>query len=301
MIGFESIESTLYSSYNSNKLHHAILLHGKKGIGKASFALNFANKITNISSGTNPNIFLISKEEDKKEISVNQIRKIPDFLNQTSANAKDKFIIIDSACELNKSSSNALLKTLEEPHPNNFLILVTHNINLVLPTIKSRCYIIKAPNISYDNFIKILQEKNPRLPELELKFLSEICDNSPALAIQFETELPRFYELFLRSVVNKKLSEELLKKVSDKNFPFLVFEKVFEFFIYRAFKFLQKSQMDFFFEEESVFLNFIRKFSADEIFLIGDECLNMLRKTTQLHLDKKLTLINIFNRITYKQ
>ena len=68
----------------------------------------------NCKNNFHPDLKIICKEEEKKEISVNAIREIADFVNQTSANDNHKFIIIDSACELNKNASNALLKILYE-------------------------------------------------------------------------------------------------------------------------------------------------------------------------------------------
>ncbi len=299
LIGFNQTKSALLKSYQTQKLHHAILLHGKKGIGKASFAAELAKEILG-KSALYPDLLLIEKEVEKKEITVDKIRKIADFSNQTSAISADKFILIDSACELNKSASNALLKILEEPRPNNFLILISHNLNRVLPTIRSRCQIVKIPDLSLRDFSEILHQNNLQFPPKDLQFLSEIFDNSPAEAITLGLELTRFYELFLRSLYNKKISEELLKKISDKNFSFTIFEKSFEFFISRLLKRLNAALDNFYFDEEKVFLNLIQKYSAQKIFIIGDEALNLLRRTTQLSLDKKLSFINIFNQVCYE-
>jgi replication-associated recombination protein RarA len=299
LIGFQSIKSTLLAAYENQKLPHGILLSGKKGIGKASFARKFVQEILGDETTAHPDLLLIEKEAEKKEITVDKIRKIADFANQTAAISLNKFIIIDSACELNKSASNALLKILEEPHPNNFLILIAHNLSRLLPTIKSRCQIVKIPDLSNEDFAEILRQKNLPFAPKDLPFLAEICDNSPAEVIGFGLELIRFYELFLRSLYNKKISSELLKKISDKNFPFTVFEKSFEFFISRLLKQLNVSALNFYFDEEKIFLHLTQKFPAKRIFSIADESLTLLRKTTSLNLDKKLSFVNIFNQICY--
>ncbi len=297
LVGFESIESSLLTSFQNQKLHHAILLHGKRGIGKASFAKKFVTKILDNPNGANPDLLLIEKEPEKKEITVDKIRKIASFVNQTSAFSPNKFIIIDSACELNKSASNAILKILEEPHKNNFLILISHNLSHVLPTIRSRCYIIKAPDLSLENFSQILRQHNSTISLDELKFLSEICDNSIAEAISKGSELARIYELFLRSILNKKIGEELLKKISDKNFSFIIFEKIYEFFINRLLKFSAGYLPNFYFEEAQVFANLLQQHPLKKLFIISDETLILLRKTIPLYLDKKLTVTNIFNQL----
>ena len=281
LLGFDSIRSRLLASYQNKKLPHAILLLGKKGIGKASFAREFALQITH----SNPDILLIEKEAEKKEIGVEKIRSIKEFSNQTAAISESKFIVIDSACELTKSAANAVLKILEEPLPNNFLILVAHNLHRVLPTIRSRCQTVKIPDLSRANFIKIVKD--------DVEFIAEICDNSPAEAIRLGAELSRFYALFLRSIINKKLSEELLKKVADKSYSSQITEKSCEFFFNRLSKFSRGTDLNFFFEEEKAFLTLVKK----DIFPIYDKTLILLNKTQSLHLDKKLTLINIFNQL----
>lgn len=65
MIGFENIEQQFSDNFNNNKLHHAIILSGKKGIGKATFLQEFCRKILNNFDEVNPNIMTINKEEDK--------------------------------------------------------------------------------------------------------------------------------------------------------------------------------------------------------------------------------------------
>lgn len=297
LLGFDSIKSTLHNSHQHHKLHHAILFSGKKGIGKASFAREFAEEILGEKIANHPDLLLIEKESEKKEITVDKIRKISEFAKQTSAISPYKFIIVDSACELNKSASNALLKILEEPRNNNFLILVAHNLSRVLPTIRSRCQIVKIEDLSSEDFSKILQQK--KFSAEEIDFLSEICDNAPAIAIETGSELTKLYKIFLESLSNKKISPELSKKIADKNFSITTFEKIFEFFSHRLFKFSVGAKMNFFYNEEEIFLKLNQKFSTKKIFANIEESLVFLHKTTSLNLDKKLCLTNIFNRISY--
>ena len=299
LIGFNTIKSNLLNSYHNQKLHHAILLEGKKGIGKSSFAKEFVAEIfksENVSFLQHPDLFLIEKDPEKKEIGVDKIRAIADFSNQTSAISANKFIIIDSACELNKSSSNALLKILEEPKSNNFLILITHNSNKVLTTIKSRCQNIKINDLSFADFSQILQKNNPQISSEEINILSEICDNSPAKAINNGVALISIYDLFLTSIKNNKIDEKLIKKIADKNFSFEIFAEIFEFFINRLIKFSNSIELNFYFCEKEIFLLLTNKFSIAQIFDISDEIKESINKTKSLNLDKKLTFINIFNR-----
>jgi len=300
ILGFEPIKSTLIEHFCKDKLHHAILLHGKKGIGKSSFAKEFITEILETKNLNHPDLLLIEKEAEKKEITVDKIRKISAFLNQTSAISKNKFIIIDSACELNKSAGNALLKILEEPQRNNFIILISHNLSFVLPTIRSRCQIVKLPDLSLENFTEILRKNNSRFAESDVHFLSEICGNSAADAINFGSDLAKLYALFLKGIPNKKIDEEFLKKISDKNFSLSILKKILEFFFSRLLASLNKAEINFYYNEKEIFADLLHRIPAQKIFTIVDESLISLNKINKFNLDKKLTFINIFNQICYE-
>lgn len=300
LLGFESVKSSLLSLYQKNKLHHAILLYGPKGSGKAGFAKEFISEILGSKNSHHPDILLIEKEAGKKEIGVEKIRTISAFLNQTSAISANKFIIIDSACELTRSASNAILKILEEPHSNNFLILIAHSKSKILPTILSRCQIVKTPPLSLEIFSKILHKKNPNSREDEIEFLSEICENSLAEIFEQSVDLAGLYQSFLKSIQQRKLEEILLKKIADKNFSYAIFEKILTFFFNRLLKFFGQVEQKLFFNETEIFLALQEKIPQKKIFLIVDEALILARQTQFLHLDKKLSTLNIFNKICHE-
>ena len=162
LIGFNSLFSNIAINFNKNNLPNKILLSGKEGIGKSTFAYHLTNYIlsknedftyelsTNeinennnsyklIRQNTHPNFFKISLSPDKKNIEIQQIKDMINFSNKSSFYNKSKIVIIDNVESLNPSSSNALLKTLEEPN-NNILFLLIYNNHFSLPeTIKSRC------------------------------------------------------------------------------------------------------------------------------------------------------------------
>ena len=139
IIGFEAISQQLLQQFWQEKLPHAIILAGNKGIGKATFATQFAFSI-------DAETKIITKQPNKTVITIDQIREINDFLQKNSIAKQQKVLIIDSICSLRKEASNALLKPLEEPINNTFLILIAHQLNKVLPTILSRCRLIKVPD-----------------------------------------------------------------------------------------------------------------------------------------------------------
>ena len=103
-----------------------------------------------IENETHSNVLNIKKKNDKKSIEIEQIREIIKFTNQSSFNNKPRFVIIDDVEFLNINSSNALLKSLEEPNINVYFLLIFNQEMNILDTIKSRCLEYKI-NLNLEN------------------------------------------------------------------------------------------------------------------------------------------------------
>ena len=148
--------------YKQKKLPNKILFSGPKGIGKATFAYHLINYIFSkdeesnydidklqinnsnksyklILNQTHPNFHLIDLLDEKKIIEISQIRNMINYANKSAFNNKERIVLIDNAENLNLSSSNALLKIIEEPNENVFFILIFDNNRKIIETIKSRC------------------------------------------------------------------------------------------------------------------------------------------------------------------
>ena len=148
--------------YNQKKLPNKILFSGPKGIGKATFAYHLINYIFSkdeesnydidnlqindsnksfklVLNQTHPNFHLIDLLDEKKIIEISQIRGMINYANKSAFNNKERIVLIDNAENLNLSSSNALLKIIEEPNENVFFILIFDNNRKIIETIKSRC------------------------------------------------------------------------------------------------------------------------------------------------------------------
>ena len=159
-------------------ISNAYIFYGPEDVGKKEKALKFVSHIMNeqnfdnqiikkIKDNNHPDFLfieptylvktnLINQSEIKQDIKlklkplirINQIRSINTFLSRVSIEANKKFVVINDAHLLNESSSNSLLKTLEEPS-NGIFILITTKINLILDTIISRCQKIKFSSSSF--------------------------------------------------------------------------------------------------------------------------------------------------------
>jgi len=162
IIGHNYLFHHLIELYQKNILPSKILLSGKNGIGKFLFSSHFVNYILSqdeeykyilknfeinsqnksyllFKKNIHPNIFLLTKNIDKKYIEISQIREMIKFQNNSSFNNKIKFIIIDNISDLNLNSTNALLKSIEEPNNNVFYILNHNTGSFILDTLRSRC------------------------------------------------------------------------------------------------------------------------------------------------------------------
>lgn len=139
--------------FKAHTLHHGLLVSGPEGVGKRALADALMNTILCLSpdesgacgqcqscklvaAGTHPDKYLL---ESDKQLGVDAIRTSIGKLNSTPQIGRHKVLLIPLADKMTEAASNALLKTLEEPTDNTYLILLTHRIAGLLPTILSRC------------------------------------------------------------------------------------------------------------------------------------------------------------------
>ena len=219
VIGFDNQKKFLIKNYLNNKLPHSIILSGDKGIGKKTFIIDFFASIFNelfdnnnlkqhlnlIKNNTHPNIKYISNLVDKKtnktksQITIDQIRQLNSFLNETSVYENiSKFLIIDNADSLNVSASNSLLKNLEEPKKNTYFFLIVHKLSYLLPTIRSRCLKLRFNKHDFNTFKLIITKQLNIVNENEILFLYDLSNGSPGIAINiYDEELVGFYDQIL--------------------------------------------------------------------------------------------------------
>ena len=138
------------------RLAHGIILHGLDGLGKQQLAVQFAKFLLcespqqdqpcgeckschQFEARTHPDFILLEPEEAGKSIKVQQIRELVNRFELASHYTRYRVAVINPADAMNMSASNSLLKTLEEPPEGTLIILVTSQLNALLPTIRSRC------------------------------------------------------------------------------------------------------------------------------------------------------------------
>tara|TARA_Y100001001_G_scaffold164604_1_gene197499 strand:+ start:3269 stop:4309 length:1041 start_codon:yes stop_codon:yes gene_type:complete len=175
LFGQDAALNEAEAAISSGRMHHAWMVSGPKGVGKASFAYRLARRLLGaratdeaglasdpddpvcrrLEALSHPDFLLIRRPYNDKtgklkgEIPVEEARRAPEFFSKSASGKGWRVCIVDSADELNVNSANALLKTLEEPPQRGLLILIVNTPGRLLPTIRSRCrrLILRAPSI----------------------------------------------------------------------------------------------------------------------------------------------------------
>ena len=206
LLGHASAQSALQDALKSSRLHHAWLITGPEGIGKASLAYRFARRLLagpaatlemdpahlvfrRVAANTHADLLTIEREWDdkkkrmKKQIAVENAREIAPFLHLTAAEAGWRVVLIDGAEDLNASSANALLKLLEEPPARAVLILVCNAPGRLLPTIRSRCRHLPLAPLASSEMADALAMYLPNLPQEDRATLATLAEGSPGRAL----------------------------------------------------------------------------------------------------------------------
>ena len=223
LFGHQSAEHEFINCFKSGKLHHGWLITGSKGIGKATFAWRVAkfllsqpsaniekNRLLDNSKNINteiddaainvitarilaesePRLAVIRKSYDEKRktfrssIRVDEIRRLKSFFSLSVTDGGYRVAIIDCADDLNINAANALLKTLEEPPKNTVFLLISHNSQSLLPTIKSRCRELRLTSLADSDLINALKQLNLEIPEHDSEIYSLLGSGSVGNSIR---------------------------------------------------------------------------------------------------------------------
>lgn len=183
--GHGEVLDFLAGAASSGKLHHAMIFEGERGIGKATAAFHLASGLLSghfahstqfpqpdpesaayrqIAQGSHPGLLYLTRPRNqqgtgfKQAITVDEIRRLQRFFGMTAADSHShRIVIIDAANDMNRNAANALLKMLEEPPARALFILVAHGSAALLPTIRSRCQLLKFTPLSTAEIAAIIR------------------------------------------------------------------------------------------------------------------------------------------------
>lgn len=210
--GAEEPMSRFRRSVERGRLSHAYLFVGPEGVGKKLFARTLAQCLLcdqfadtelaacgkcsgcrQMLAGTHPDFFLVGCPEGKRELPIDV------FLGPRERRGQEglcydlslkpmagdrKVAVIDDAERMNVESSNALLKTLEEPPPQSLLILIASNSDAILPTIRSRCQQVRFAGLSEQDVAELLLEQDLAANTDEAQSMAALSEGSLAIASQ---------------------------------------------------------------------------------------------------------------------
>jgi DNA polymerase III subunit gamma/tau len=243
--------SILQKAYLNNSISQAYLFDGISGIGKSLVAKIFIKLINceNPTKGLNPcnkckncinidndrfiDLIHIKPTSTKEVIKIEKIREIEEKIAYKTFEGKFKVILIEDADQMNISSSNAILKTLEEPPENTIFILTASKISRLPDTILSRCQKILFSPLSKELISSKLKIEYTNLKQEDLKIASSISQGSITIAKEIiDNDILVFRREFFETLFNKsniklanliKYIKKIIKEFKGDKFYFLVF------------------------------------------------------------------------------
>lgn len=214
LLGHEGVVQRIGAACRMNRLHHGLLLHGPRGIGKATFAFRLAYHLLShpaaeeapdfisavdpqsdlyrqIARGVHPAVLHLARPFDqdgkrfKTAITVDEVRRVNRFLSMTTHDGGYRIVIVDPAEDMNTNAANALLKNLEEPPKRSLFVLVSHLPGRLLPTIRSRCQAFRFQPLSDEELLGVLEKIGEEVPTQQKarEKLLERAGGSPRNAI----------------------------------------------------------------------------------------------------------------------
>lgn len=312
ILGHKKNIDFLFGSFLNNSMHHAYIFSGNKGIGKATLAYAFARKILSgsnsndlnvdrndkacklIEANSHPDLLVIEPEDSKKKnfISIDQVRKCPEFFNQTSSISNWRICILDSIDSIDILSTNTILKILEEPPANCLFLIISHNIERVIDTIKSRCLELKFKNLKNEIMIEKIKLLNPNLLKNEIDKMLDISEGSIGKLINLShTDSQKIFieidKIFNEKNINESVynfSDYILKEDSNIN----KFEIFIEVVINKLNSFIKELAINN--------SNFIQ--NSIKIFKIRDTIINLISQERIFKLNKKQVIISIISNLS---
>lgn len=214
LAGHDAQLATFAAAMKSDRLHHAWLLTGPKGVGKASFAMLAARRLLAeavgpdvdrrefdvpdahpiaalIAAGSHPDLMVLNRKTDEKSgavarsITIDQVRGLQRLFATTGSYSSRRVVIIDAVDDLERGGANALLKNLEEPPEGSLFLLVSHAPGRLLPTIRSRCRTLRFQRLEIGVMTSILRRELPEASETEITALLRAGEGAPGRALAF--------------------------------------------------------------------------------------------------------------------
>ncbi len=241
--GHEAVVEALARAIRRGRLAHAYLFTGPSGVGKRTFAVELAKALLcdkgggaspgevpeacdrcpaciQVEAGTHPDFHAAARPPESQEFPVELMRELCRSFALKPARGRGKIVVLDGADDLNEEAANCFLKTLEEPPPRSVLILVGSSADRQLPTIVSRCQVIRFAPLPPDLVDELLGEQGVEDARLRGR-LVRVSGGSPGAARELaDPSLWEFRDGFLAALARPgadpvKLARSLMDFVED--------------------------------------------------------------------------------------
>lgn len=214
LLGHRHAITTFIEAAHSGRLHHAWLLTGPRGVGKGLFAREAARRLLADAAGppfdlpglavpathpitalveaeSHPDLMVLERIVDEKSgaqarsITIDQVRGLQRLFSTTGSYSERRIVIIDAVDDLERGGANALLKNLEEPPTGSLFLLVSHAPGRLLPTIRSRCRMLRFQPLGDDVMTQVLRAELPEASDREIPTLVGIGEGAAGRALSF--------------------------------------------------------------------------------------------------------------------
>ncbi|MEL6518548.1 MAG: DNA polymerase III subunit delta' [Pseudomonadota bacterium] len=228
LFGQDAAQSAFLEAYAQERLHHAWLITGPRGVGKATLAWRIARFLLaeapveagmfgapappttldidpehpvarRVAAGSEGRLFLVRRSWDaktkrlKSTIGVDEVRGLKSFFAMSATDGGRRVVIVDAADEMTVNAANALLKVLEEPPDRCTLLLISHQPARLLPTIRSRCRELRCAVLSPDDIGRAVAQAGGDGAD-HVGALAELAQGSAGAALGLaEEDGPKIY------------------------------------------------------------------------------------------------------------
>lgn len=230
LLGHETAWQQVMESLASGRMHHAWLITGIEGIGKATMAAHIARHVVTGGAGkhadinaAHPDMLTIRRALDEKtgelrsSIVADDARKIAPFLHRTAAHSGWRVVVVDEVHAMNRTSLNAILKILEEPPPQALILLTATTPGALLPTIRSRCCLLPLTPLSDNHMRVVLMRAAPHLSAEDASRLIGLAGGSAGFALRIlHSEVLPLYEELRELLAAAPLDVARLHKLADQ-------------------------------------------------------------------------------------
>jgi DNA polymerase-3 subunit delta' len=216
VVGNAAAQAAFLSAIAGGSLHHAWLLTGPQGVGKAAFARAAAIRMlaegagarlppgldvpegnatrSLVEAGSHPDFRVLArlpKDAEKpdqdlaRSITIAQVRTLQPLFATTPSMSSRRIVLIDAIDDLERGGANALLKNLEEPPAGTIFLLVSHAPGRLLPTIRSRCRLLRFEALADDEVAIAIRHMQSEADEAEVQALVRVSDGAPGRALRY--------------------------------------------------------------------------------------------------------------------